>query len=295
MKYSLNLFCLFFILNSIMFGQIENNLEKHFANIFLEGFAKELYSQKDYERAYNEFDRYIFINKGKLNLDTTYLYLAKCSIGLKKYDNANKILKNLLDFPYDKRNTELIDSVIRFYSYSLFLQGKNEISIEVLNNESHMDTSADKSSLIALNYLQLRNYKLSRETILRKNPVNSEILSLIDAGEKISYKSPLLAGLFSSIIPGVGKIYTERTWDGLFSLVSIGILTWRAYAGFHEDRYNSTSFWFYGSLSLLLYAGNIYGSVKSAELYNEQLNLNYNLKIRCHLDKIFKIFDCDSY
>jgi len=278
-----------------MFGQIENNLEKHFANIFLEGFAKELYSQKDYERAYNEFDRYIFINKGKLNLDTTYLYLAKCSIGLKKYDNANKILKNLLDFPYDKRNTELIDSVIRFYSYSLFLQGKNEISIEVLNNESHMDTSADKSSLIALNYLQLRNYKLSRETILRKNPVNSEILSLIDAGEKISYKSPLLAGLFSSIIPGVGKIYTERTWDGLFSLVSIGILTWRAYAGFHEDRYNSTSFWFYGSLSLLLYAGNIYGSVKSAELYNEQLNLNYNLKIRCHLDKIFKIFDCDSY
>jgi tetratricopeptide (TPR) repeat protein len=274
-------------------GQVEKILESHSANIFLEGFAKELYSQKDYERAYNEFDRFVFLNKGKLNLDSTFMYLAKCSIGLKRYDNANKILKNLLDSPYDKHNAELRNSAVYFYSYSLFLQEKNEMSLKILNTESPQDTSFIKSSLIALNYLQLRNYKLSKEAILNKNPNNSEILFLIDNGEKISYKSPFLAGLFSAIIPGTGKIYTERTFDGLFSLISIGILTWRAYLGFHEDQYNSTSFWFYGSLSALLYAGNVYGSVKSAELYNEQLNVNYNFKIRCQLDKIFKIFDCD--
>jgi hypothetical protein len=81
--------------------------------------------------------------------------------------------------------------------------------------------------------------------------------------------------MYSTLIPGTGKIYTGRTADGVYSLVIIGLLAWQAYDGFEEDGVESVSGWVFGVPGALLYLANIYGSVKAVEVHNRRVHHDF--------------------
>jgi TM2 domain-containing membrane protein YozV len=81
----------------------------------------------------------------------------------------------------------------------------------------------------------------------------------------------LAAGFLSAIIPGLGKIYAQRTVDGLYSLLTIGLAGWQAYDGFHKDGLSSFKGWAFGVLGSILYIGNIYGSAVSVQIHNVRI------------------------
>ena len=83
-------------------------------------------------------------------------------------------------------------------------------------------------------------------------------------------KSPLLAGFLSTLIPGSGKIYSGRGIDGIFTFLVITLTGFRAYEGFSDDQWESARFWTYGSISGFFYLGNVYGSVLSARIVNNE-------------------------
>jgi hypothetical protein len=91
---------------------------------------------------------------------------------------------------------------------------------------------------------------------------------MIDEGLKLKRKSPFLAGMFSTLVPGLGKVYTSYWKDGLLALLSIGTSSWQAYNGFHRDGTKSAYGWVFGSLATVFYLSTIYGSQKSAKVYN---------------------------
>ncbi len=97
---------------------------------------------------------------------------------------------------------------------------------------------------------------------------------------EMKLKSPWLSGILSALVPGTGKIYTGDWQDGLIAMALIGTSAWQSYRGFSKDGIKSPFGWLMGTVSAGFYAGNIYGSVKSANKYNNQKKTAIKLRVQ---------------
>lgn len=100
----------------------------------------------------------------------------------------------------------------------------------------------------------------------------TDLLELAKAGDERTGKSPALAALLSSVVPGAGKIYSGRLGDGIFSLLLFSFTAWEAYTGFDEDGASSVKGWTFAALSSFFYMGNIYGSYAAAKIHNDRVD-----------------------
>lgn len=94
-----------------------------------------------------------------------------------------------------------------------------------------------------------------------------------------SWKSPLLAGSMSAVLPGSGRIYTGDWKNGLVSLLFVGFNAYQSYRGFSRNGIESPGGWIFGALAVGFYAGNIYGSVWSARRYNQAKHQKYTREV----------------
>jgi TM2 domain-containing membrane protein YozV len=90
-------------------------------------------------------------------------------------------------------------------------------------------------------------------------------------------KSPVLAGIMSGIIPGSGKIYAGKTGAGIASFIGtagFGFIAWENYRKLGISHAKTIIF---GSIFAFNYVSNIYGSVISVKLIeNEYKNAVHN-------------------
>ena len=102
----------------------------------------------------------------------------------------------------------------------------------------------------------------------------SDLKSLIDVGKNMKHKSPVLAGLLSALIPGLGKVYCERTRDGIVSFFVVGMVSGLTYY-FYRDRGITPEVVILGTLDAGYYLGNIYGSAMAARVYNYEQHQDF--------------------
>lgn len=95
-----------------------------------------------------------------------------------------------------------------------------------------------------------------------------DIIFLKERYQNLSYKSPVLAGVFSALVPGSGKIYTGDTGDGVTAFILTSLFGYLAYTSFDHDHI--TRGYLLAAAASGFYLGNIYGSVISARLRNEK-------------------------
>lgn len=111
----------------------------------------------------------------------------------------------------------------------------------------------------------------------------AELNSLRQEWESAPHKSPLLAGIFSALIPGSGKIYTGETGDGITAFILTSLFGYLAYTNFeHEHKLRA---WIFTAAGTGFYLGNIYGSVLSAGIKNRQLEYATGQKVNRFLEK----------
>lgn len=91
-------------------------------------------------------------------------------------------------------------------------------------------------------------------------------------------KSPGLSLAMSTVVPGLGKVYSGRWKQGIFSLLFVGGTAWQSYRGFEEKGAESAFGWIYGTLSFGFYLGNLYGSHRAAKNYNSDVENRYQQK-----------------
>lgn len=90
---------------------------------------------------------------------------------------------------------------------------------------------------------------------------------LLLATQQPPAKSPLKAALLSAIVPGLGKIYTGKTGDGITAFLTTGLMAFLAVDNYrHGHDFRCAVFSVSG---VLFYAGAIYGSAASAQIENE--------------------------
>ncbi len=98
--------------------------------------------------------------------------------------------------------------------------------------------------------------------------MNPQLLDIYSKTKDIHRKSPAAAVALSCLVPGMGKIYSHDWKDGLMSLLFVATSAFQSYRGFSKYGISSVTGWIFGGLATGFYTANLFGSWKSATLYN---------------------------
>ncbi len=228
-------------------------------------FADHLFCEGDYLRAIEQYG----LLKDHSASDTTdfKIVLGYSKLGL--YQESNKYFKG-------------IDDKSTFYSDACLLSLKNDLLIEpkliIASNAQSLDSIQLKSfrKLTTISMLYEPELNILREDFSSDfdEDERNALASFYDIKVDPHYKSPALAGTISAIIPGSGKMYVGEWGDGITALLVTGLFAFLAYDNFQADH--TTRAWIFTGLGAFFYAGNIYGSVASAQIFNARIDFEFN-------------------
>ena len=241
-------------------------------------FADFLYEQGDYLRAVGEYQRYLFYQPRES--DEIYYRIGICYRLGGKSDGAIRTFEEFLRTYPDSRlaNGAHYQIGVSYFLTEQFRQSVNYLDA-ALPHIADVRYRAVSQELIGLSYLMQKRWHDAENnfTVLRESDVAevAESAKLYHnyavQGAQLPNRSPLLAGILSTILPGAGRLYTGRIGAALTSLVTVSVTGWQAYDGFRRDGMSSVKGWGFGALGGIFYAGNIYGSVISARVYNRHV------------------------
>lgn len=241
-------------------------------------FADHLYEQGDYLRAAGEYQRYFFYKpleseKIRYRIALCYRFGGKSDLAIQQFET----------FLQESPNSRLTNNAYYQIGVSYFLMEQYGKSANYLNTSLPRITDvryrAESHQLIGLSYLMQSQWfeaekifnVLQKSDVLAVREKAAVYNKYATQGTKLPSRSPFLAGFFSTIVPGAGRVYTGRVGDALNSLLTVGLTGWQAYDGFRRDGLSSVKGWGFGALSGIFYVGNIYGSVISARVYNRHV------------------------
>ena len=107
------------------------------------------------------------------------------------------------------------------------------------------------------------------------------VSSFYDWKSNPPYKSSFTAGILSAVIPGAGKMYLGEWGDGITAFLVTGLFAFLAYDNFEADH--DTRAWIFTGLGAFFYAGNIYGSVAAAQIFNARIEFEFNQSLNVYL------------
>lgn len=260
-----------------------SSLENQIKDSSIFSFPKFLFYNGDFNLSILELKRISFNSNDEFIKEKSNLLI---SINHLKNHNL-KDAKNLISsVKFQNNPTYTFNTNIVHYLINDF-DNANHWCINYLNDKK-VEDSANKEI-----YNDLILYSLFKIDKLNENSQNLEylksydenkhnrIIGFIKSSEDISYKSPALAGIFSTVLPGSGYIYSGRVKEGLSAFLVNGLLGAGIYSLFKNDNVGM------GVLSSLVaapfYFGNIVGSINATHLYNNKVKQVYQLKLRDEL------------
>ncbi|RYU94774.1 tetratricopeptide repeat protein [Emticicia agri] len=244
-------------------------------------FAEYLSKSGQYELATREYERLIFMLPQNDSLKTSLLSMYRRS---GKLDDA--LLRGRQLYP----DISLMSSPSAVeYSRSLLLKTDYKTAREFWSTNTQL-TQPDKIILSATAEILQDDYKEANEILsVLKNEdhkLAADYKALAAQAVKIKKKSPALAGIMSTIIPGTGRFYTKDWKDGIVSMFFVGTMAFQSIRGFSKSGVNSTRGWIFGAVGFGFYLGNIHGSVVSAKGYNKKSHQT----IRNRIDNLFNSY-----
>ncbi len=265
----------------LSYANTEEPLDYHSPENILK-FADYLIQQGDYLRAAGEYQRYLFYQPQES--EQIRYKIALCYRFGGKTEKAIQLFEKLLQESTDRTLTNSAYYQIGVSYFLMEQYGKSahhlDKSLPRITNDRYR---AESQQLIGLSNLMQNRWLEAEKTF--NSLMKSDVLEVSEKaavysnyasqGAKLPSRSPFLAGLMSTIIPGAGRLYTGRYIDALNTLVVVGFTGWQAYDGFQRDGLSSAKGWTLGTLSGIFYLGNIYGSVISAGVYNRHVAEEY--------------------
>lgn len=252
---------LFFSLLSIIQAQTLNELHSP-ANI--RKFADHLFIEKDFLRSVYEYERLLRYGQN----DTIKFKIALAYQTMKKYDLA------LEEFGNINQESIFFDESEKEYYKTLLLAGKyDEIQNTLIREEKHFQR------LLYLSYLFTTNALPNQQNFLELFPANEQenILKYYNQKKNSPHKNSFFSGLMSAIIPGSGKIYLGEIGDGITAFLATSLFAFLSFDNFsHNHNFRG---WLFSGIGFFFYAGNIYGSVASAQIYNERVDYEYKTEL----------------
>lgn len=243
-------------------------------------FADFLFCEKDYLRAAEEYQKL-----DEQNMDDTVAYKIVLSFSNSfSLEMANESIKlvNKNSIFYSLSILELIK--IKFLRDEKISVGNDELLNASLKDEKFHSAFLKLWFTTNLRY-PLPNVIESEENFLAafEEPLKNKAKDLFDSRYFPAYKNPVSAGILSALIPGAGKFYVHEFGDGVMALLTTGIFAFLSYDNFRADH--NFRGWLFAGISSLFYAGNIYGSIAAAQIYNSRVDYEFGIKLNSFLDE----------
>lgn len=264
------------------FSQSHDNLNNLFSSANRLKFGNYLFSEKDYLRALNEFREYL---KTESN-DTIRFKFAYCFLSIGRYEEAAENFKGLFF-----NSTLEEEAKLQFFRANFLLSLYNSSDFFSFRDLTEKQIYASEKYALHLKRLKFISHFFDYSLL----PDTNEFFSAFDDSNYTSikkfylmkkypgYKSQTTAGLLSAIVPGLGKIYTGEITDGITAFAATGLLVFLAVNNFnHHHEFRG---WLFTGLSVLTYAGNIYGSVASAQIYNARVRFNFKNEVKLYFEQ----------
>ncbi len=237
-------------------------------------FIEHLINKGDYNEAIHLIDSNI-LNYSQGQQDSLSYYKGWAHYSLKNLEQSTSSLLN-------------VGKESSFYLKSRFFAGYNQIFLENYDEARKIFFQAnivDEPNLSLVNFelsgieMLQGNWTKAKEQLQQVSPtiatINQQVAELgqiMSKREIHRSKSPLLAGVMSGIIPGSGKIYVGKTGEGIASLIAttgFGLVTWENYRKHGIDHVKTI---FFGGIFAASYVSNIYGSVISVKIIENEYN-----------------------
>ncbi|BAV04261.1 hypothetical protein SAMN05421788_1049 [Filimonas lacunae] len=175
-----------------------------------------------------------------------------------------------------------------FGAYCLAFQGYSQQAYHTFKGLPAKDTVEREMQYLEMAGISLlqRNYKqydsLRRHFTFSSYVMEGEEKRMDAYYDKLVHykkKSPFLAGLYSAVLPGAGKIYAGKKGQGVGSFLPIAALAALTWESYNRGGVKSARFITFGSLFSLFYVGNIWGSVVAVKVKQSEQNKLYDNKI----------------
>jgi hypothetical protein len=92
-------------------------------------------------------------------------------------------------------------------------------------------------------------------------------------------RSPVLAGVYSVLVPGLGKWYAGKKKQGVAAFLPVIGLAALTYEAYRKDGVKSARFIGFGALFTIFYIGDIWGSTLAVKIRRNEFNKEYDNKI----------------
>jgi len=196
----------------------------------------------------------------------TYLALANLYNEIGKVGLAEDCYRHLLDMHND--------SLTLYQTYLEFLyQNQSYVKLRyVIEDKGY---SQDWSQyLVAKSYFQEGKFDSSFQvSSALSDDMAGKLKHFSFEGIGIKYRSPALGGIMSAIIPGSGKVYAGRLFDGFQAFTVVAAPAYNAYYHFSKNGVGSVQAWVWTAVASWFYLSDIYGSIKAVHEYNEMQQL----------------------
>lgn len=230
-------------------------------------FADYLFCDRDYLRAIDEYEKYLSYS----DEDTIRFKIALAFSAIGDQYNAIKNFNSLQETSklYQISRIEELKLLFNLKQFSQLNSKANELT------QLKSDYSDIAKKIVTLSYLLNNESMPSEKIFLEPFDVQEKTIVQNFYFQKINpdYKSEVLAGVYSAIVPGLGKIYTENYSDGITSFILTGLFSYLAYTNFNNDHPVRT--WIFILAGAGFYAGNVYGSIASAQIFNAKINFDF--------------------
>ncbi|MBN8854934.1 MAG: hypothetical protein BGO55_19475 [Sphingobacteriales bacterium 50-39] len=100
-----------------------------------------------------------------------------------------------------------------------------------------------------------------------------------DKLKAFKHKSPALAGIYSALVPGLGKWYAGKKKQGIAAFLPVISLAALTYEAYRKDGVKSARFIGFGTLFTIFYIGDIWGSTLSVKIRRNEFYKEYDTKI----------------
>lgn len=242
-----------------------------FSQQFNQGFALHLLENKLDSEAISYFNRYV---DDPLSGDTAGYMLANVYFAQKQMTGAYQYYLKISP-EFTQYQEVILYSTIALCFIDSLTKADSVLNHFAATTSEELALKNCFKSYLALMAFDTAKYNLYNGSINAtsywfddsRDYVQTHILPQVQVKKKSSW----LAGLYSAAVPGLGKVYAGKPFDGLATFLQMGVIGAIATESLLNSGVNSARFIVSGGVYLVFYAGNIAGSTKAAKVKRVQV------------------------
>jgi len=271
----------FFIIYKSCFSQRNFSEEIDFVNHLIDNYE---YRDAIFVLNAIEKDNSSFNNSQK---DTLNYLLGWTYYNIKSLDTSSVYLKKV------GKTSPFFNKSKYYQAFNYIYTDKRDTAKKLLNNISASpELEQLKQFELAGIALLERNYeryqRISQNFTYSFYPIADEQKEFDDSFERlqqIKKRSPFMAGMFSAIIPGTGKLYAGYKGKALAAFLQVGLLGAVTVENYIIAGPASPQFIIFASIFSIFYVGNIWGSILSVQIKRDEIfrEIDYNIMLDLHI------------